>query len=79
MDTSSHDVTALFAQLGLPNDERSIQQFVHSHRLNAGTTIDQASFWNPAQACLLKEALLQDSDWCEAADALACLLSDSGT
>ncbi len=77
MDTSTHDISALFAQLGLPNDEPSIQRFIHTHRLSEGTAIAQADFWNPAQASLLKDALQEDSDWCDAADQLACLLSDA--
>ena len=75
MDTSKHGLPAFFAQLGLPDDARSIDEFVASHRLPAGTSIARAPFWTPAQASLIRDALLQDSDWAEEADALAALLT----
>lgn len=75
MDTSSHDLPTLFAQLGLPSDATSINSFISSHELPAGTSLPKASFWNPAQASFLHEALADDADWAEAADEMAMLLS----
>lgn len=75
MDTSLHDLPALFAQLGLPNDSDSMQSFIVSHELPPGIRLSQASFWTPAQANFLKEALDEDAEWAEAADEMASLLS----
>lgn len=75
MDTSHHDLNNLFLQLGLPGEPQAIDAFLAGHRLDAGTTLAQAPFWSPAQAEFLREALADDSDWAEAADELAMLLS----
>lgn len=74
METSRHDLSALFAQLGLPNDQASINRFLASHELQPGTNLPQANFWSPSQARFLAEALEDDADWAEAADEMATLL-----
>lgn len=40
MDMGIHDLTSLFGQLGLANDERSIAQFIETHQLMSGISID---------------------------------------
>jgi hypothetical protein len=75
MDTGSHDLPALFAQLGLPGDPASINAFMTSHELPVGISLPQASFWSPAQAHFLAEALREDAEWPEVADEMAALLS----
>ena len=71
MDTSSHDIRALFLQLGLPNRAEEIEAFIDRHRsLDLGIPLDQAPFWTPAQAAFLREAISQDSEWCGAVDVL---------
>jgi len=75
MDTSHHDLSSLFLQLGLPGEPQAIDAFLAGHRLNAGTALAEAPFWSRAQAEFLREALADDSDWAEAADELAMLLS----
>lgn len=79
MDTCPHNLPALFAQLGLPNDATSINDFIISHELPAGTSLAKAAFWNPAQACFLREALDDDAEWAEVADEMAMLLSPRQT
>lgn len=74
MDTSQHDLHTLFAQLGLDNDEHAIRRFVSQHKLPANTTIQDAPFWNQAQASFLRESLKQDAEWCEVIDELNTLL-----
>ena len=44
MDMGIHDLTSLFGQLGLANDERSIAQFIETHQLMSGISIDDAPF-----------------------------------
>lgn len=79
MNTCSHDLPALFAQLGLPSDMASINSFIASHELPPGTRLPFASFWTPAQCQFLKEALNDDAEWAEAADEMAMLLSTRQT
>ena len=77
MDTSSHDLSNLFRQLGLAGEAGAIDAFLASHRLDAGMALVDAPFWNPSQAAFLGEALADDSDWAEAVDELSTLLSQS--
>lgn len=70
MDTTPVDLGHLFEQLGLDNTEQAINEFIASHHLAAADTIWQASFWSPAQAAFLKEALEADSNWSELVDLL---------
>lgn len=74
MDTSAHTLTTLFAQLGLENDERAVNLFVQQHKLAPGMAIQDAPFWNAAQAGFLRESLKQDAEWCEIIDELNTLL-----
>ena len=75
MDTGTHDLASLFSQLGLANDEHSINRFIESHQLAAGMALSDAPFWSTAQAELLQQALTDDAEWAEAADILATLLA----
>jgi hypothetical protein len=79
MNTGAHDLPALFAQLGLPSDMASINNFIASHELPPGTRLPFAAFWTPAQQQFLKEALNDDAEWAEAADEMAMLLSTRQT
>lgn len=74
MDTSLHTLCALFAQLGLPDSAADIRAFIASHPLPADTAIEDAPFWNAAQAAFLKQALDDDADWAELVDTLAARL-----
>lgn len=75
MDTSSHDLSSLFSQLGLANSPAEVDAFVATHRLDQGLKLCEAPYWSKAQAQFLYESLEDDSDWAEAADELAMLLS----
>ncbi len=71
MDTSSHNISALFAQLGLPNNSDEIEGFIESHRsLRKTEDLSAADFWNESQASFLREAIAEDSDWAEIVDQL---------
>jgi hypothetical protein len=75
MDTSPKTMTGLFRQLGLPDDEASINQFILDHRANfTNLPLWEAPFWTPAQAGFLKQAWEADADWVEIVDELAALL-----
>ncbi len=71
MDTSQHSMHNLFEQLGLPSSEQDVEQFIRIHRLfGQDIKLDQATFWTPVQAEFLREAVEEDSDWCEVVDEL---------
>ena len=75
MDTSTHDLAALFQQLGLGHSPQEIDHFISTHQLPAGIALAKAHFWTPAQAAFINQALLHDSDWAEVADDLAARLT----
>ena len=65
----------LFAQLGLPDDDKSINEFVADHRpLSADVSLEAAPWWSSSQSSFLTEALEYDSDWAEVTDSLNSLL-----
>lgn len=71
MSPHYHQFCELFAQLGLPSDVKDIAAFIKSHSpLNAGTRLEDAGFWTPAQAALLRDELLRDADWSAVVDQL---------
>lgn len=75
MDTSPKTLNGLFQQLGLPDDEASIEQFILDHRTNfTNITLWEAPFWSSTQADFLKQAWEADADWVETVDELAALL-----
>ncbi|OMH38391.1 DUF2789 domain-containing protein [Motiliproteus sp. MSK22-1] len=75
MDMSSHTLSTLFDQLGLPSDEQNIKKFIAKHRTQTGLDpLEGAPFWSPGQAQFLQQALTEDSDWSEVVDELNILL-----
>lgn len=71
MEPTVHPFSELFAQLGLANDNASIQDFIATHSpLPDGTRLEDASFWSPAQAQLLREERQDDADWAMVVDRL---------
>jgi hypothetical protein len=75
MNKPIHHFHDLFAQLGLPNDDAQIRQFLVAHKPLAGDVrLAEAPFWTAAQAAFLCEALRDDSDWAEMADQLNAAL-----
>lgn len=75
MDTSEHNLSTLFAQLGLPSDESSIKEFIAKNKsLAESDELADAGFWNSAQSTFLREAIADDSDWAEVVDQLDALL-----
>ena len=71
MESSIHTFNNLFAQLGLPSDEDSINTFIKTHgHLATSILLSEASFWTPIQAAFLREETLNDADWAEVIDLL---------
>jgi hypothetical protein len=75
MDTGAHDLTALFSQLGLDNDEASIERFIDKHSpLPRGCLLQDADFWSTGQKQFLTEAVEDDAQWVDAVNHLDTLL-----
>ena len=71
MEAPIHTMSNLFAQLGLPSEQASIDHFIETHRpLATSILLSEAPFWTPAQATFLSEELLEDADWAEVIDEL---------
>ena len=78
MEHPVHPFSELFAQLGLRDDHASIQQFIATHSpLPDGMRLEEAPFWTPAQAQLLREERLDDADWAMVVDRLNVALPGS--
>lgn len=75
MDRSKHDMTSLFAQLGIKNSDEEIERFIATNRgIPENQALADADFWSTGQAQFLQEAIQLDSDWSEMVDSLDALL-----
>lgn len=75
MDTTAHNLKALFAQLGLPDSEAAIAEFIDQHRpLDPTLRLEDAPFWAGTQKRFLAAAIEEDAEWAEAVDSLDALL-----
>lgn len=71
MEPTVHPFSQLFAQLGLPDDDAGIDDFIATHSpLPDGMRLEDAPFWSPAQAQLLREERQDDADWAMVVDRL---------
>ena len=71
MEATVHPFSELFAQLGLPNDNASIQQFISTHSpIPNDMRLEDAPFWSTAQSQLLREERRDDADWAMVVDRL---------
>ncbi len=70
MDTSSHSMKNLFAQLGLANSDTSIDNFIQNNHLPPDIPLENAAFWSAGQAQFIHEAIVEDADWAEVVDHL---------
>jgi len=71
MDTSKHNLSTLFEQLGLPSGAKDIEDFVARYSpLPSEVAIQDAPFWSESQSHFLEEGLEEDSDWAEVIDEL---------
>lgn len=79
MEPTVHAFSDLFAQLGLPSDAGSIRGFIASHApLANDVRLEEAPFWSPAQAQLLREERIDDADWAIVVDQLNLALRERG-
>jgi hypothetical protein len=68
MDTTKHNLSTLFDQLGLASGHDEIEAFFAEHRIDKSTPLANAPFWNEAQRQFLTESIEQDADWAEMID-----------
>lgn len=71
MITETARMTNLFEQLGLPSSPEAIEEFLFANELPDGVNVEDAPFWTPAQAAMLKEMLEQDTNWSLIVDQLS--------
>jgi uncharacterized protein DUF2789 len=71
MESSTHSLNNLFAQLGLSSDTVEIERFIKMHSpLATSTFLPDAPFWTQAQSSFLREEILNDADWAGVIDQL---------
>lgn len=70
MENRLHELRDLFAQLGLPNEERDIRKFITEHAISEEIRLPDAVFWTAQQADFLREAWKADADWASVIDQL---------
>lgn len=71
MERSPYNMSNLFAQLGEPSDQQSIDRFIRCHApLGNDVQLPDATFWTATQAAFLREATLDDAEWVMIVDAL---------
>ena len=76
MNANLHTMSNLFAQLGLPADSASIDNFIAAHRpIGNDIALYRAPFWTPSQRAFLKEEIIEDADWAAVIDELNARLS----
>ncbi len=75
MHTPAYSLNTLFAQMGLANSDEAIDAFISSHSPIPGDIqLPDAACWNASQAALLKQAVVDDSDWTEVVEQLDALM-----
>ena len=75
MELQEPNMQTLFAQLGEPDDEASIARFIEKHACQIDhMKLHEATFWSPAQAAFLRDAIQQDANWAAVVDALSVQL-----
>jgi hypothetical protein len=71
MESSTHSLSSLFDQLGLPSGLTEIERFIETHSpIATDVLLSEAPFWTDAQASFLREEILKDADWAEVIDQL---------
>ena len=71
MESTVHPFSELFAQLGLADDNASIQQFIATHSpIPNDMRLEDAPFWSTAQSQQLREERRDDADWAMVVDRL---------
>ena len=79
MESQTHTLANLFAQLGLPNEPSAMEAFIAKHApLPDAIPLADAAFWTPSQAAFLKAEIAEDADWSAVVDSLNLQLRAKG-
>ena len=71
MDLSNHTLNSLFQQLGLPDSDQEINDFIVQNKgIDKTIALYEVNIWSSSQSAFLKESQEQDSDWTEVIDHL---------
>jgi hypothetical protein len=71
MESQTHTLANLFAQLGLPNEPRAPSMPSSPPApLPDAIPLAEAAFWTPSQAAFLKAEIAEDADWSAVVDSL---------
>lgn len=71
MESQTHTLANLFAQLGLPTEPSAMEAFIAAHApLPDAIRLADAAFWTPSQAAFLKAEIAEDADWSAVVDSL---------
>ncbi|MDR8386207.1 DUF2789 domain-containing protein [Pseudomonas sp. JL2] len=76
MEQPSYELSTLFDQLGLPSDDKAIDEFIMAHPLAPETKLVDAYFWSADQKELLQQSLLADGEEAVLVDQLNVRLHD---
>lgn len=71
MITAEPTMTHLFDQLGLDSSPEAVRRFIETHRLDKGTLLVEAPFWNDAQRALFSQQWQADAAWAIVVDQLS--------
>ena len=75
MDTTEHTLNHLFAQLGLPDSDDEVANFIDRHKpVPASRPVYELDIFTHSQKQFLQEGLQEDAAWAEAIDELSSLL-----
>ena len=75
MEMQFHTLNQLFAQLGLPSDDQSIDHFIERHKpIASQQKLHDLPFFSPHQRDFLQQARDTDADWSAVIDDLDCLM-----
>lgn len=76
MDLEAYNLKTLFDQLGLPSDNKAIDDFIETHPLSPDTKLVDAPFWSASQKQTLEEWIGKDDDRAIVFDELNVRLHD---
>lgn len=76
MEQPSYELSTLFDQLGLPSDDKAIDDFIMAYPLEPEIKLVEADFWSEQQKDLLREWLLADGEEAVLVDQLNVRLHD---
>ncbi|MFB7718489.1 DUF2789 family protein [Nocardia sp. NPDC056100] len=77
LNPDPYTLNALFEQLELATDDESVEEFIKTHQLDAGTEVLDAEFWSPEQVLCMKDMIEFDFPGAEWIDVLNRRLHES--